>query len=267
MSESSFQHIKKDSPFIISMPHNGIEIPPAQADLMQNDALAVPDTDWFIKELYSFCNDLNVSQIIPRYSRYVIDLNRNIENQVMYPGQNETELCPLTQFNLQPIYKPGHEPRAEEIEKRIENYWQPYHQALKQQVQENLERHGVSVLLDAHSIATEVPRFFSNKLPDLNLGTNNGSSCDSELEKRLTLLPSTPFSFIANGRFKGGFITRHYGNPKENSHTVQLEISQDCYMQRGQKAFDPHYAESLVTYLKAFVGTLLEWSLDKSHSK
>ena len=260
MQENSFLRTVKESPVIVSMPHNGIEIPESIGKTMQNDALEVPDTDWFIQELYSFCEDLDVSLIIPKYSRYVIDLNRSIDKQSFYPGQNETELCPLTQFDLKPIYKPGFEPSVEEVERRVELFWRPYHQGLEDLIQRNIKKFGVSVLLDAHSIATEVPRFFANRLPDLNLGTSDGASCSKNLEEKLISLPRNSFSLVANERFKGGYITRHYGRPEENSHAVQLELSQDTYMRRGQRQFQEEYAQELIAYLKTFVHALTEWS-------
>ena len=222
-----------DSPLLVSLPHDGSEIPPALAARMTPSARRAPDTDWHVSRLYSIARDLGASILAPRYSRYVIDLNRPTDDTSLYPGQNTTGLCPTRQFTGDPVYEEGEEPTPGEVADRIERYWHPYHAALRSELDRLHSRHGRVVLWEGHSIrGSELPFLFEGRLPDLNLGTADGASCSRELQARLegVLAAQTDYDWIANGRFKGGYITRHYGDPDRGIEAVQLEMSQRVYM-------------------------------------
>jgi N-formylglutamate deformylase len=195
------------APLLISLPHDGTAIPEAIAAHMHDWARRVPDTDWHVATLYDFARTLGASILVPRYSRYVIDLNRPPDGGALYPGRTETGLCPSIGFNGEPIYREGHAPDAEEIERRRLSYWQPYHHALAQELARLKSAHGRAVLWEGHSIRSEVPMLFEGRLPDLNLGTGDGSSCRAEVLERLTTIlgEQHDYSWVANARFKGGY--------------------------------------------------------------
>ena len=224
------------TPLLISMPHVGTLIPAELAPRFLPRALEVEDTDWFLDRLYDFAGDLGASLLVPRYSRYVIDLNRPSDNRPMYAGRNNTALCPTQHFTGEAIYREGKEPGEAEVRARVARYWQPYHQALHDEVQRLRARHGHAVLFDAHSIKSELPWLFEGRLPHMNLGTAEGASCAAALREELISVfdaqrhHSQLYSHVVDGRFKGGHITRHYGRPHEGVHAVQLEMSWRAYM-------------------------------------
>jgi N-formylglutamate deformylase len=245
---------------LISMPHNGQLIPDEIAQTMTEQAQQVGDTDWYMDKLYDFAQGLGAAVIKPKYSRYVIDLNRNIDGVNLYPGANSTELCPTTAFDLSPLYKLGQEPDDTEIQRRITLYWQPYHRALRDTLAQMKTKFGKVVLLDAHSILSKVPRFFEGQLPDFNFGSANGASCSEELMTDITQLELSPYSSVVNGRFKGGFITRGFGKPEENIHAVQLELSQHTYMDEPSDHYNEKKAAQVKIKLKAFVQCLVDYA-------
>jgi len=248
---------------LISMPHNGQLIPDNIASKMTSTGHQVPDTDWYMDRLYDFAQDLGISIIKPKYSRYVIDLNRNIDGVNLYPGANSTELCPTTAFDLSPLYNKGEEPDEAEIKRRIECYWQPYHQALENTLADMKAQYGKVILLDAHSILSHVPRFFDGQLPDFNFGNASGTSCSSELIDRIEQLDLSPYSTVVNGRFKGGYITRGYGRPADNIHAIQLELSQRTYMDESSEQYNELKAEQVKEKLLAFVQCLADFIQQK----
>jgi N-formylglutamate deformylase len=256
----SYDLVTGDIGMLISMPHNGQLIPEEIAQTMTEKAQHVADTDWYMDKLYDFAQGLGVSVIKPKYSRYVIDLNRNIDGVNLYPGANSTELCPTTAFDLSPLYKLGQEPDDTEIQRRIALYWQPYHQALRDTLAQMKAKFGKVVLLDAHSILSEVPRFFEGQLPDFNFGNANGASCSDDLMAEIMQLDLSPYSSVANGRFKGGFITRGFGKPEEDIHTVQLELSQHTYMDEPSDHYNEKKAAQVKSKLKAFVNCLADYA-------
>jgi N-formylglutamate deformylase len=256
----SYQLVTGDIGVLISMPHNGQLIPDEIAQTMTEKAQQVADTDWYMDKLYDFAHDLGISVIKPKFSRYVIDLNRNTDGVNLYPGANSTELCPTTAFDLSPLYKAGQEPDKAEIQRRTDLYWHPYHQALQETLAKMKAKFGKVVLLDAHSILSQVPRFFEGQLPDFNFGSANGASCSNDLMAEIMQLDLSPYSSVANGRFKGGFITRGFGKPEENIHAVQLELSQHTYMDEPSDRYNHEKASQVKVKLKAFVQCLAEYA-------
>lgn len=245
-------------PLLISMPHNGQQIPVDIAATMQPHASAVPDTDWFLDQLYDFAGELGASTINPVYSRYVIDLNRPPDGAVLYAGANNTELCPTSGFDERPLYLPGKTPDEAEIARRIERYWRPYHQALNAELQRLKAQFGYALLFDAHSIKSQVPRFFDGRLPDINFGTADGKSAAPVLEQAIMAVPTESFSRVLNGRFKGGYITRHYGQPMQHIHALQLELSQITYMDEDTFTWQPALAAQVQPVLRAVLQSLVD---------
>lgn len=219
-------------PLLVSFPHVGIDIPPNIARRMTGVGLLRADTDWHLPQLYAFVHEMGASTLVPRYSRYVIDLNRPPEDSNLYPGQDTTGLVPIDTFRKEPIYLAGDEPDDTEIAERREMYWRPYHAALASELARLRAAHGYAVLWDAHSIASMLPRFFDGRLPDLNLGTADGRSCAPNVQAaaETVLAAQTDFSHVSNGRFKGGYITRQYGRPHEGIHALQMEMCHATYM-------------------------------------
>jgi N-formylglutamate deformylase len=250
------------APLLVSLPHVGITIADDIRHTMRLRALDVPDTDWHLDLLYAFVTKLGASLIVPQYSRYVIDLNRPPENTPMYAGSNNTELCPTRSFTGDAIYHDGQSPSSDEIARRCQRYWLPYHDALKVELARIRAVHGHAILFDGHSIKSTLPWLFEGQLPDLNLGTVNGSSCAPSLREALNqqFRTQTPYSYALDGRFKGGYITRQYGRPNEHIHAVQLEMSWRCYMAEAPPfEIDPARESELQPLLKAIVETMIEW--------
>jgi len=219
-------------PLLVSFPHAGTDIPPSIARRMTPAALLRADTDWHLPRLYEFARAMGASMLVPRHSRYVIDLNRPPEDSNLYPGQDTTGLVPIDTFRKEPLYMPGEAPGAGEIAERRERYWMPYHEALQGELARIRAIHGVAVLWDAHSIASVLPRFFEGRLPDLNLGTAEGRSCAPEVQAVAVaaLDAQREYTHVTNGRFKGGYITRRYGQPGDGVHALQLEMCHATYM-------------------------------------
>ena len=234
-TEPPFRFRQGTRPLLISMPHVGTHVPPALAERFTEEAHHVPDTDWHLERLYDFADELGASVLVATHSRYVIDLNRPPDNQNLYPGQDTTGLCPIDTFDKTPLYAAGDAPDEAEIAARCDAIWRPYHAQMQVELGRLHARHGTVALWDAHSIRSHVPRFFDGTLPDLNLGTANGASCNPALAQTLLGIATTApgYTGVLNGRFKGGYITRQYGNPAERIHAVQLEQTQSSYMQEA----------------------------------
>ena len=235
MNDTVYTLHRGSAPLLLSLPHVGTNLPASLRPRLVDRALGVEDTDWHLERIYSFARALGASVLVPRHSRYVVDLNRPPKNAPMYPGVNNTGLCPLTFFDGQPLYRDGQAPDAAEVAQRVDTYWQPYHTALADELARLQAAHGRVVLFDGHSIKSELPWLFDGRLPDLNLGTADGQSCDPALRQALdqVLAGQQRYSQVVDGRFKGGFITRHYGAPKQGIHAVQLEMCWRCYMQEA----------------------------------
>lgn len=255
----SFTLHRGTAPLLISLPHDGVAVPPEIAARFTGSARLVPDTDWHVARLYAFAIELGASVLAPRYSRYVVDLNRSPDDVSLYPGQNTTGLCPIVQFSGQPVYAPGQEPSIDEIAARVDTYWRPYHDALAAELDRLHATHGRAVLWEAHSIRSIVPFLFDGRLPDFNLGTAGGTSCSSALQQRLTrvLEAQADYSFVVNGRFMGGYITRHYGRPAQGIDAVQLELAQVNYM--DEQAF--LYLAEAASPTQALIRRLLQAAL------
>ena len=248
-----------NAPLLLSLPHDGSLIPPALAQRMVPAARRAPDTDWHVSRLYAFARELGASILVPRHSRYVVDLNRPEDDVSLYPGQNTTGLCPIVQFSGEPVYLEGQGPDAAEVAARVDTYWRPYHQSLQSELARIHARHGRAVLWEGHSIRGEVPFLFEGRLPDLNLGTAAGASCSPVLQSRLeaVLAAQDEYDWVANGRFKGGHITRHYGDPGNGVDAVQLEISQRNYMDETSFDWDEGKAARLQRVLRALLEAAL----------
>ncbi|OOG50221.1 N-formylglutamate deformylase [Rhodanobacter sp. C01] len=241
MSTSNFDLQRGRVPLLISLPHDGSHIPDHIAARMRPAARRSPDTDWHVGRLYEpLASALGASVLKPLASRYVIDLNRPADGHALYPGQRETGLVSTIGFDGEPLYLEGVLPDAAEIQQRINDYWRPYHQAISHELARLCAEHGRAVLWEGHSIRSRVPMLFDGQLPDFNLGTASGQSCGASLQGRLQscLESQSRFSFAVNGRFKGGYITRHFGAPDAGVQAVQLELAQCNYMDEESFEYD-----------------------------
>ncbi|MBU2410757.1 MAG: N-formylglutamate deformylase [Gammaproteobacteria bacterium] len=261
-TEPPFRFRQGTRPLLISMPHVGTYLPPALAARFTDEARHVPDTDWHLERLYDFADELGASVLFATHSRYVVDMNRPPDNANLYPGQDTTGLCPVDTFDKTPVYAAGDVPDEAEIQTRVDAIWRPYHRQLWAELDRLRSVHGRIALWDAHSIRSVLPRFFEGRLTDMNLGTANGASCDPSLAAALLgIAQSDPaYSGVLNGRFKGGHITRTYGNPAQGVHAVQLEMTQASYMQE-QLPFDylPDVASRVQPLLRQMIETVLEF--------
>lgn len=250
---------ERGSPLILSLPHVGAQLPVGLRRRLTPIGKTLLDTDWHIDRLYAFAENIEASTVEAVYSRYVIDVNRDPSGASLYPGQATTELCPALTFDGEPLYLDGEAPDAAEIAERRTAYFDPYHQALAGQIERVKAEFGFALLYDCHSIRSVVPRLFEGELPVFNLGTNDGRSCAPDLEARLiAVLVESPLSHVTNGRFKGGWITRHYGRPEEGVHAVQMELAQRAYMHEEPPfAYDHERASALQPTLLRLLETML----------
>lgn len=250
-----------NTPVLLSVPHSGTRMPQDIGDRLTPMACKMGDTDWYVDRLYNWANQLGVGVLTANYSRYVIDLNRPPDNAALYRGSG-TGLLPEFSFAGEALYKVGYGLHAGEGEKRRAQFWQPYHDKLQTELQALQQAHGFAILLDAHSIRSEVPLLFDGKLPDLNLGSNRGESADSALVSacQAALTQNAAYSFVLDGRFRGGFITRHYGQPTDGMHALQLEMAQSVYMCEQRMVFDEARSADILPVLRALIKTLLNWS-------
>lgn len=218
-------------PIVLCQPHGGTYVPPEIWTKLNNNGQELADTDWHIGKLYDGLRD-DVTVVSAGFHRYVIDANRDPSGATLYPGQNTTGLCPITDFDGVAIYQSGDEPDEDEITRRIEKFHRPYHAAILREISRVKAQQGYAIVYDCHSIRSQIPHLFEGTLPDLNIGTDNGKTCSKAIEQHVAeFAKGSGFNSILNGRFRGGWTTRHYGRPAENIHAIQMEISQSAYLE------------------------------------
>ncbi|MDR6955295.1 formiminoglutamase [Ancylobacter sp. 3268] len=255
------------APLVVSLPHTGTDIPDDIAPDLVSPWLARKDCDWWIEQLYDFAAGMGASVVRTSISRTAVDVNRDPSGVSLYPGQATTELCPTTSFDGEPLYRDGKDP---DVAARRAAYFDPYHAALSAEIEHARATHGTVVLYDCHSIRSVIPRLFPGTLPDFNLGTNSGASCAAELQAAIeAICDATAFSRVSNGRFKGGYITRHYGAPERGVHAVQMELACRAYMpeplgpvgpDNWPAPYDPAYAAPVRSALVAIFEACLAFA-------
>jgi len=258
---SDIEVTQGNCPIVLGFPHTGTDVPDDIAVKLNKTGLGLADTDWHIHWLYAGLLD-DVTTVRTPVHRYVIDVNRDPSDQSLYPGQNTTTLCPTTNFDGQSIYQDGQEPDADEIARRWMQYHRPYHEALHHELARVKALHGFAILYDCHSIRSEIPYLFDNILPDFNIGTNNGTACAPALEAATLEVcqAAGDYSYVLNGRFKGGWTTRHYGQPQQSFHAIQMELAQSTYMQQTPPwSYRTEKADRLRPHLKNILVTLSSW--------
>lgn len=256
-------------PLLVSIPHTGSDLAGLE-DRFVSPWLARRDTDWWIEQLYDFAAGLGASVIRTSISRSVIDVNRDPSGVSLYPGQTTTGLCPTETFDGDPIYRPGQEPDAEEVEHRARRFFHPYHSEVAGEIARIKGAHGKAVVYDCHSIRSVLPRLFEGTLPVFNLGTNDGKSTDPSLQEEVAaILAGTGESWVVNGRFKGGWITRSFGQPWYGVHALQMELSNRGYMREPEEKgspdnwpvpYDATYAAPIRATLKTILETAISWA-------
>lgn len=255
---SPVEVIAGDGPIVLGMPHVGTYVPDDLKPRLTDVGLAIADTDWWIDRLYEGLV-AGATVVKATHSRYVIDLNRDPAGRSLYPGQETTDLCPVTDFDGRPLYKDGQEPDTDEIAARRDAVHTPYHAALNEALEAARARHGSAVLYDCHSIRSVVPRLFDGDLPVFNIGTNGGATCSLLVQEAVTRICAAQdtFDHVVNGRFKGGWTTRRYGQPALGLHAVQMELAQRVYMDEAPPwTFDPARADQVRGVLAAILTTL-----------
>jgi N-formylglutamate deformylase len=253
-----------EAPLIVSLPHTGIEIPPGYERGLVSPWLARKDADWWIDRLYAFAADLGATVVHTAISRTVVDVNRDPSGASLYPGQATTELCPTTTFDGEPLYAPGAAPTGESVAQRRALFFDPYHKALRAEIDRLRARHPAVVVYDAHSIRSEIPRLFAGTLPHFNIGTNGGLTCAPRLSDAVeSACADSGFTFVANGRFKGGYITRSLGRPDAGVHAIQMELACRGYMPEvpgpvREDAWPVPYDEAYAEPMRAALARILE---------
>jgi formiminoglutamase len=253
-----------DAPLIVSIPHAGTQIPDDIADELVSLWRARQDADWYVDKLYEFAGELGATVIHTTISRSVIDVNRDPSGKSLYPGQPTTELCPTTTFDGEPLYRKGiAPPDATIVVARRLHYFDPYHAAIDDEIARLRADHERVVLFDAHSIRSHVKRLFDGELPNFNIGTNSGAACSRELSRRVEITCNTTrWSHVTDGRFKGGYITRHHGAPQLGVHAIQMELACRGYMEEpakiSEKNWPPIYDASRAAPMRAVLRNVLE---------
>jgi len=247
-----------DAPLIVSIPHAGTEIPDDIApDLISLDR-ARYDADLYIDKLYAFAGGMGATIFRTTISRTVIDMNRDPSGVSLYPGMATTGLCPLTTFDGEPLWKDGREPDEAEIARRREMYFAPYHKGLQAEIDRLRAIHSTVVLYEAHSIRSHVPMLFEGELPQFNIGTNSGQACAPELADAIAGQCSA--SQVVDGRFKGGWTTRHYGRPEQGVHAIQMELAMRTYLNEADPAWDEERAEPCKNILRHVMAAALQFA-------
>lgn len=255
MTSPVYELTQGSIPLLISFPHVGSLLPEPYAGSMTPAAHLVADTDWHLPTLYDFAAAMGASTLQANYSRYIIDMNRPASGESLYPGQTTTGLCPTETFRGEPLYLTPGQPDAADVANRIEKFWTPYHTALQAELDRLKAVHGQVLLWEAHSIASVLPRLFEGQLTDLNIGTFGGASCAPSVQEAVaSVAAASPFTSIVNGRFKGGHITRHFGQPSQGVHAVQMEMTQVLYMDENAPfAYLPDVAAKVKPTLRDMV--------------
>jgi N-formylglutamate deformylase len=269
MSDAWLEVRRGRGPLVLGLPHTGVDIPAGIGDRFVTPWLARKDTDWWVDQLYAFADDLGASVVRTSISRSVIDVNRDPSGASLYPGQATTELCPTTTFDGEPLYQEGLEPDAGEINWRRTSFFTPYHAAITAELARLKALHGSVVLYDAHAIRSRIPRLFDGALPDLNIGTNAGRACGPALSGALAeVCTAAPFSSVVDGRFKGGWTTRHHGAPEAGVHAVQMEIACTAYMDEPDvltpETWPPPYDARRALPIQALLRRVLQVCLDRN---
>lgn len=251
----------EEVPFILSVPHCGTDFPPElAAEYTSSLSTAPDDTDWFVHQLYDFALNMGITMIHANYSRWVIDLNRDPESKPLYTdGRIITALCPTTTFFGDSIYQDQRkEVKAEEVNRRVDLYYKPYHQKLAELIEEKKKKFGRVLLWDCHSIRQSVPTIHKEKFPDLILGDADETSCSRELiNAALSTLTNSAYTVQHNHPFKGGYITRHFGKPQENIHALQLEMSKVVYMNDEETVYNETRAGRMRDLLRTTIKKLI----------
>jgi len=251
------------SALLISVPHAGTDVPASLREQLSARGRVLPDTDWYVDRLYGWAASAGAGMLVAPFSRYVIDLNRPPDDAPLYDFSGTglgIGLAPVTTFGGEPVYREGCEPDAAEISERMKTFWEPYHRCLRNELKRIRDLHGHAIVLDAHSIRSTSPLLFDGILPDLNLGSFDGKSASASLlAAARRSLNDAAYSLVVDGRFKGGYITRHYGNPGDDIHALQLEMTQSCYMQEDPPAWRDDLARPMQGLLKGLVQALMDW--------
>jgi N-formylglutamate deformylase len=251
------QTVQGTSPIVLGLPHAGTHVPQDIHAALNAHGRALADTDWHVEKLYDGLMP-EATTVRANFHRYVIDANRDPEGGSLYPGQNTTGLAPMTDFDGNGIWTTP--PAPLDIKQRIAAFHTPYHAALAAEMVRVHALHGVAILFDCHSIRSRIPFLFEGTLPDFNIGTNGGASCAMEIESAAAGICSQAkgFTSIVNGRFKGGWTTRHYGRPALGWHAIQMELAQSAYL-TAEAAPWTYYrakAEKLRVHLASMLNSL-----------
>ena len=246
------------SPVILAFPHGGVEVPTEIWSALNENGRRLADTDWHIHRLYDGLLEGSTC-VQAAFHRYVVDANRDPKGESLYPGKNTTGLCPLTDFDGNAIWEDGYRLDEAETESRRRKFHTPYHDALAGQIARVKARHGCAVLYDCHSIRSRIPFLFDGILPDFNIGTNDQASC-AEIVQASVLqdcAAASAYRHVLNGRFKGGWTTRHYGDPDRNIHAIQMELALSTYASEAKPwGYDTERADKLRPVLKKILENL-----------
>ncbi len=266
MSPDWLEVHRGSAPLLVSFPHTGTDLPADLEGQFVSPWQAQRDADWWVHRLYDFAASLGATTVRTRISRSVIDVNRDPSGASLYPGQATTELCPTTDFDGDPLYRDGCRPDAAEIARRTRTYFTPYHDTLRAELDRLRNAHAHVALFEAHSIRSRIPRLFDGELPQFNIGTNSEKSCAPELTSAIqSVVAATSYSHVVNGRFKGGWTTRHYGEPDRGLHAIQLELACRGYMDEPDHPTPDNwptpYTEARAADLRAVLKDILNAAL------
>ena len=254
----TFSFYEGSSPLLVSIPHDGRLLSEDIKKSFKEKFIELPDTDWHMNRLYESFKDTQWNIISANFSRYVVDLNRSSDDTKLYKDYQSTGLCPIKSFSGEHLYSDDNEISELTIKRRVESYWKPYHDKIKQTLESIKSKYGYAILWDAHSIKSRIPNLFEGELSNLNIGTNSGESCPNSITESIHKVANdSGFTVVINDRFKGGHITRHYGKPAENVFAIQMEIAQRSYMNELTLSYDERLSKKLTPILKLMLDTFI----------
>jgi N-formylglutamate amidohydrolase len=261
-------------PFVFNSPHSGRHYPPeflASACLDKHEIRR--SEDLLVDALFEPVVKLGAPLMSAVYPRAYLDVNR--EPYELDPKMFAGRLPPFANIrSLRVAGGLGTIPRVvsdaaniyrgplavDEALGRIERIYRPYHDTLRHLLAQTHVAFGMAVLLDCHSMPSNIRGGPSRVRPDFVLGDRFGTSCMPELMDRATaILQGLGYTVCRNKPYAGGFITEHYGRPARGLHALQIEINRGLYMDEQRLA--PHRGfERLSSDLAAFAEELLAFA-------
>jgi N-formylglutamate deformylase len=242
-------------PLVFASPHSGRDYSPAFVADARLDAVSLRRSeDCFVDELFAAAPAHGAPLLAATFPRAFCDPNR--EAWELDPAMFEEELPPWVNTSSarvvsglgtiarvvasgETIYR--RKLRFAEAETRVREFWQPYHDRLIELIDATRSAFGVCLLIDCHSMpATGLP---GRPRYDFVLGDVHGTTCAPRATRLVeTVLTGFGYRVGRNDPYAGGYVTRHYGRPRDGVHALQIEIARSLYMDEARLEKAPGFA-------------------------